>query len=115
MPAERTHTPIPDALLDRVALRFRVLGDASRLLILRLLLERGEMTVGAVVGALDMSQANVSKHLRHLLDAGVVGRRAEGTSAYYSVVDTSVEHLCAIVCDRIESQVQAEAAALARP
>jgi DNA-binding transcriptional ArsR family regulator len=114
MPSERPHTLIPDALLDRVALRFRVLGDANRLSILRLLVGRGEMTVGAIVEALEMSQANVSKHLRHLLDAGIVGRRAEGTSAYYSVVDTSVEHLCSIVCDRIESQVQAEAAALAR-
>jgi DNA-binding transcriptional ArsR family regulator len=103
---------VPDLLLDRVAQRFRVLGDASRLSILRLLLERGELTVGAIVDALDMSQANASKHLRQLLDAGILARRAEGTSAYYSVVDSSVEDLCAIVCARIESQVKAEAAAL---
>ena len=103
---------VPDLLLDRVAQRFRILGDTSRLSILRLLVERGELTVGAIVAALDMSQANVSKHLRQLLDAGIVMRRAEGTSAYYSVVDNSVERLCSIVCDRIESQVKAEAAAL---
>jgi len=103
---------VPDLLLDRVAQRFRVLGDASRLSILRLLVDRGELTVGAIVDALDMSQANVSKHLRQLLDAGMLSRRAEGTSAYYSVVDSSVEQLCSIVCGRIESQVKAEAAAL---
>lgn len=115
MPAHPTHADhslVPDALLDRVAQRFRVLGDSNRLLILRLLLAQGETTVGEVVGALEMSQANVSKHLRHLLDAGIVRRRAEGTSAYYSLVDPSVERLCSIVCDRIESQVAAEAEAV---
>jgi DNA-binding transcriptional ArsR family regulator len=105
---------VPDALLDRVAQRFRVLGDANRLAILRLLVERGEVTVGALVETLGMSQANVSKHLRALLDAGIVARRAAGTSAYYSVVDGSVEHLCAMVCDRIEQQVRADVEALPR-
>jgi DNA-binding transcriptional ArsR family regulator len=103
---------VPDALLDRVAQRFRVLGDAGRISILRLLMERGELTVGTIVDALDMSQSNASKQLRHLLDAGILARRAEGTSAYYSVVDPSLERLCSIVCDRIESQIKAEAAAL---
>ena len=83
------HSLVPDALLDRVAQRFRVLGDASRLAIVRLLVERGEASVGEVVDAVGMSQANVSKHLRLLLDAGIVSRRREGTSAYYAVVDSS--------------------------
>lgn len=109
-----THTLIPDALLDRVAQRFRVLGDSSRLGILRLLVARGELSVGEIVDALEMSQANVSKHLRLLLDAGVVSRRREGTSAYYSVVDGSVEQLCSLVCERIEAQVQHEAQVLGR-
>lgn len=105
---------IPDTLLDRVARRFHVLGDASRLAILRLLVDRGELSVGAIVDALHMSQANVSKHLRLLLDAGIVERRAEGTTHHYRVVDDSVEQVCTIVCDRIESQVRAEALALRR-
>lgn len=113
--ATQPHALIPDALLDRVAQRFRVLGDPSRLAILRLLTSRGEMTVGAIVDELGMSQANASKHLRQLLDAGVVARRAEGTSAHYSVVDQSVERLCAIVCERIESQVRREADSLTGP
>ncbi|MDA0352749.1 MAG: metalloregulator ArsR/SmtB family transcription factor [Chloroflexi bacterium] len=108
------HTLVPDALLDRVAQRFRVLGDASRLAIVRLLVARNELSVGEVVEGVGMSQANVSKHLRLLLDAGIVSRRREGTSAYYAVIDDSIERLCALVCDRIEEQVQLEAAALSR-
>lgn len=109
-----THTLVPDALLDRVAQRFRVLGDSSRLAIVRLLVARGEASVGEVVDGVGMSQANVSKHLRLLLDAGIVSRRREGTSAYYAVVDSSVEQLCSLVCARIEEQVQLEAEALGR-
>ena len=51
------------------------------------------------------SQANVSKHLKVLLDAGVVGRRADGTSAYYSIDDPSLVPLCALVCGRLREQV----------
>ncbi|GMU39652.1 MAG: transcriptional regulator [Chloroflexota bacterium] len=103
---------VPDALLEHVARRFRVLGDASRLAIVRFLLVRGEANVGEVVEALAMSQANVSKHLRTLLDAGVVVRRQEGTSAYYAVADGSVEQLCSIVCDRIQEQARLDSVAL---
>jgi len=105
---------IPDALLEHVARRFRVLGDASRLAIVRFLLTTGEANVGEVVDALAMSQANVSKHLRTLLDAGVLTRRQEGTSAFYSVSDASVEQVCSIVCDRIQAQARRELRSLAR-
>ena len=54
------HELVPDALLDHVAQRFRVLGDSTRLSILRLLVDRGELSVGAIVDELVMSQANAS-------------------------------------------------------
>lgn len=104
---------LPDELLDYVADRFRVLSDSNRLRILRHLIEHGEATVGEIVEATRCSQANVSKHLRILLDARVVRRRPEGTSAYYSVADPSVPELCDIVCGGIRQRVLAEAALVA--
>jgi DNA-binding transcriptional ArsR family regulator len=101
------------ALLDGVADRFRILGDATRLAILNTLLARGEMNVGELVAELNTSQANVSKHLRVLLDARIVGRRQVGTAAYYSIVDPTVSQLCDIVCDRLRQQAAAEAEAFA--
>lgn len=96
-------------LIEHVAERFRVLGDANRLRILQALVGRGEMNVGELVGLLEMSQANVSKHLRVLHEAGVVTRRAEGTAAYYAVSDPTVSRLCDLVCDRILEQKHQEA------
>ncbi len=100
---------LPAELLEHVAERFRVLGDATRLSIIRTLIDDGEMNVGELVERLDTSQANVSKHLRTLHDAGIVTRRAEGTSAYYSVTDPSLLPMCSIVCDRLREQVADDA------
>ena len=102
-------TDLPVELLEHVADRFRVLGDATRLSIIRILLDDGELNVGGLVEMLDTSQANVSKHLRVLHEAGIVARRPEGTSAYYSVADPSLMPVCAIVCDRLRDQVAADA------
>ncbi len=95
---------LPPALVEHVAERFRVLGDATRLSILNLLLERRELNVGEICDALGSSQANVSKHLRILHTAGIVARRPEGTAAYYRIADPSITRLCRVVCDRLKLQ-----------
>ena len=104
---------LPEHLLERIAERFRVLGDSTRLSILRLLLDDGELNVGEIVERLSASQANVSKHLRVLTDAGVVTRRPQGTSAYYRVTDPSLTQICDLVCIRIREQVADDARAVA--
>ncbi len=100
---------LPSEMLEHVAERFRVLGDATRLSIVSTLLDSGEQNVGQLVELLDAGQANISKHLKVLSKAGVVTRRPEGTSAYYSVTDPSLMALCSIVCTRLREQVSAEA------
>ena len=104
---------IPETMLQDVAERFRVLSDATRLRILRLLLVDGALNVGEIVERLDMSQANASKHLRTLYEAGVVDREARGTAAYYAVVDPTVTQLCDVVCGRLREQVESQAKAFA--
>lgn len=104
---------IPEAMLDEVAERFRVLGDTSRLRILRLLMAEPDLNVGEVVERLGMSQANVSKHLRVLHEAGVVSREPRGTAAHYRVSDPTIERLCDVVCDRLRTQVADRAKAFA--
>lgn len=99
-------------LLEAAADRFRVLGDPTRLEILNTLLEHEELNVGEIVEALGSSQANVSKHLRILFDAGIVARRQAGTAAYYSIIDPTITSLCDIVCERIRAQAQSDAEAL---
>ena len=104
---------IPEHLLEHVAERFRVLGDATRLSILRLLLDQGPLNVGELVERLNTSQANASKHLRILHEARMVSREPRGTAVYYSVSDPTVIELCDVVCGRLREQVAEDALAFA--
>jgi DNA-binding transcriptional ArsR family regulator len=65
---------------------FDVVADPTRRDILRLLHHAptpGEMSVGELVEALGVTQPTVSKHLKILRDAGVVGVREVGQHRYY--------------------------------
>jgi DNA-binding transcriptional ArsR family regulator len=48
-------------------------------------LARQEQPVGAIVAALGFAQPSVSKHLRVLLDVGLVSARRDGRSILYRV------------------------------
>ena len=75
---------------DRVAKYFRGLGDPSRLRILELLREEGELSVGALVERSGLSQPNVSNHLACLRWCGFVDTRREHRIVHYRVADERV-------------------------
>ncbi len=94
----------PDAF-EMIAARFRVLADPLRLRLLREL-EGGEKNVSELVRLLGASQPSVSKHLRMLLEAGIVARRQCGPAAYYHIVDPGVAGLCNLVCRSLQEQIR---------
>lgn len=69
---------------------FRGLSDPTRLRIVALLLEKGELSVGDLVDAVDGLQGRVSSHLACLRHCGLVADRKEGRNVYYSVPDPRV-------------------------
>lgn len=103
------HDPLPPELLDQVAKTFQVLSDPSRLEILQLLMA-GPKTVSEVVAATGKGQANVSKHLSILANAGILSRTPKANTALYQVKDPLVYKLCDLVCgslrQRLRSQLQ---------
>lgn len=108
--APRTMTP---ALLAEVAERFKALGEPVRLSLLQALRKK-EMSVGELVAATGLGQANVSKHLHQLLDCGYVTRRKEGTFVYYRIASDDVFMLCDVMCSRIDEDVRARRARIGR-
>jgi ArsR family transcriptional regulator len=98
---------IPDAFFDRVASKLRMLGDPTRLAILRTIMT-SEKSVGAIVAETSGNQANVSKHLKMLMNAGLVRRRKAGLQVFYVVSDPLIEQLCRLVCNTIIEEVQSE-------
>jgi ArsR family transcriptional regulator, cadmium/lead-responsive transcriptional repressor len=71
---------------------FKGLGDATRLRILELLLDR-ERTVGELVDLLDLPQARVSTHLACLRWCGYVRARKDGRRVWYELRDPRIEKL----------------------
>jgi ArsR family transcriptional regulator len=102
---------LSDEALEMIASRFRLLSDPLRLKILQTL-GSTEMNVGEVVAATGAGQANISKHLGVMLEAGVVARRKEGLNAIYRVVDETIFELCDVVCARLKDQLRARQSAL---
>ncbi|MEP6617734.1 MAG: metalloregulator ArsR/SmtB family transcription factor [bacterium] len=72
------------APLAVTALRFRALGDETRLALLSLL-SAGERTVADLIEATGLGQSLVSHHLRTLRDAGLVTTRRDGRWIYYAI------------------------------
>lgn len=95
------------AALEKVAERFKALSEPMRLRLLYALMD-GEKTVSELVRETGGVQANVSKHLSVLLEAGILGRRKQGTSAYYRITDESIFDLCDLVCNSIHDRLVAE-------
>ncbi|MFL5605241.1 MAG: ArsR/SmtB family transcription factor, partial [Gemmatimonadaceae bacterium] len=70
--------------------RLSALADPTRSRLL-LLLDRHELTVGELCGALQLPQSTVSRHLKTLADEGWVTARAEGTSRRYAMSGTALD------------------------
>jgi DNA-binding transcriptional ArsR family regulator len=104
--------PLPDALVELIARRFRAIGEPMRVKLLDRLRD-GEATVHELTDATGASQQNVSKHLGVLYDVGVVSRRKAGHQVFYRVVDQGVFQLCESVCGSVERQAR-ELSALVR-
>ena len=85
--------PAAPAETDLVAKYFRALGDPSRLRILELLRDNGELSVGELVTALRVSQPKVSNHLACLRWCGFVETRREHRVVFYRIADARVEEL----------------------
>jgi DNA-binding transcriptional ArsR family regulator len=70
----------------------KALADRSRMRIVKCLLTK-EHSVNDLAEELDLSQYNVSKHLRVLKQAGIVDVHPDGTRREYSIVPAFRERL----------------------
>ena len=79
----------PDQSRAVAALRFRALGDETRLRILEHL-GPGERSVSDLMVLLDIGQSLMSHHLRILREAGLVIDRRDGRWIHYSIAEPAL-------------------------
>jgi ArsR family transcriptional regulator len=81
-------------LIEAALEALRAIAEDTRLRIVAVL-RHGELTVTDLTEILGQSQPRVSRHLRLLVDAGLVAKHREGTWVFFCLVDTGAH--CALV------------------
>lgn len=114
MAAKPNHPELSPEALGLVADRFRVLAEPLRLQILQFL-RNGEKNITELTSLLGTTQPNVSKHVRILQEAGLIGRRQAGNTIFCFVADDSVFELCDVVCTSLYTRMSSQARLLEQP
>ncbi len=86
--------------LQGIAEMFTSLADGSRLILLHAL-RTSPAFVGELCRRTGLKQANVSKQLRVLRQAGLVESRREGNQIQYRICEPMVFELCELVCRKL--------------
>lgn len=99
---------MPDDVIKQVAKYFRALSDPMRIGILSAVREAPHSIseLAALVGG---GHANVSKHTKILVDAGIVNRSISGTKTMISIADQHSFELCTQVCDVLAKHLEQDA------
>lgn len=99
-----TRFPLTNDALTLIADRFRVLGEPMRLKLIAALKD-GERNVSELIADTGAQQANVSRHLHTLVQAGILSRRKSGLNVYYFISDPTIFKLCDHVCGSIQKRL----------
>ena len=83
--------------LEKLSLTHKALADETRLRILHVLADLGELCVCDIEAGLDITQSKASRHLGVLKQAGLIKARRDGTWIHYGIHDDLSESTTAIV------------------
>lgn len=90
--------------MDRLLGGLRAAGEPTRLRLLALC-AHGELSVSELTQILAQSQPRVSRHLKLLVEAGLLDRFREGAQVYYRIADRTEEaHLARTLVDLLPAE-----------
>jgi ArsR family transcriptional regulator len=92
-------TPLSDTDAGELADRFSALADPSRLRLLSLISQRGEVCACELVEPLGLAQPTISHHLKVLYETGLLGRERRGRWIHYWVDQNTVDSLRQALAD----------------
>ena len=105
---------VPAATAERMAAVFKVLADPSRCRLVAAIIEAGELCVCDLAATVEMSDSNVSHHLRVLRAHGLVRARREGKMVFYSPDDAHIRVLLGITREHVRHRTDGRAGEAAR-
>jgi len=81
----------------KAAALLKAIGNENRLLVLCLLIQMGEMSVGSMLEHIPLSQSALSQHLGRMREEGLVAYRRESQTLYYRIANPDVEKIVAVL------------------
>jgi ArsR family transcriptional regulator len=86
----------------------RTIAQPTRLRILYFLKD-GEKCACEIIPQMKEDQSNISRHLTHMKDAGILESRKEGVSVYYKIKDRRVFTLLSLVDEMVKAEIKEKA------
>lgn len=86
----------------------RAMAQPTRLRILYFLRD-GEKCACEIIPRMKEEQSNISRHLTHMKDVGILESRKEGVSVYYKIKDKRVFTLLSLVDEMIKAEIKEKA------
>ena len=99
--------------MDQLIKVFKAAGEPTRLRILAAL-SQYELTVTELVSLLKQSQPRVSRHLKLLLESGLVSRFQEGSWVFQRLDESSTTAIISSLIDRSDPQIKQDSERLVR-
>lgn len=75
----------------------KAISNKHRLLVLCLLIEKEEMTVGEIQQRISLSQSALSQHLAKMREEGLVTYRRESQTLYYRIENSDIAKIIALL------------------
>jgi DNA-binding transcriptional ArsR family regulator len=82
----------------------KAIGQPTRLKILYFLKE-GEQCQCKIIPFMKEDQSNISRHLSHMRDMGILESRREGISVFYKIKDKRIFRLLSLVDQVIKAEI----------
>jgi DNA-binding transcriptional ArsR family regulator len=89
----------------------RAIAQPTRLKILYFLKD-GERCACEIIPKMKEDQSNISRHLTHMRDAGILESRKEGVSVYYKINDRRVFTVLSLVDEMVKAEIKKKAKAV---
>lgn len=93
---------VPATTAERMAALFKVLADPGRCRLVAAIIEAGELCVCDLAATVEMSESNVSHHLRVLRAQGLVRARRAGKMVFYSPDDAHIRLLLDLTREHVQ-------------
>jgi len=95
-------------LIELESSHLRAIAQPTRLRILYFLKD-GEKCACEIIPKMKEDQSNISRHLTHMRDAGILESRKEGVSVYYKIKDKRVFILLSLVDEMVKEGIREKA------